>query len=186
MLKQESGNKQTDTQGNLVTSPKGAIGAAQIMPKYGPDIASASGETWDENRARTDPDYNRKLGRGYYGALVNRFGDHDLAAAAYNAGPGAVIKAIASAHKTGRPYTDFLPDETKNYIASVRGEHAAGGRVSRASGGRINGALHEKLVRRLMALAVSAKKDSDKVTEPLLKAPDEHIVKALDVAQRAI
>ena len=65
-------------------------------------------------------------------------------------------------------------------------ERAAGGRVGRASGGRIDSAQHERLVGRLMKLARSAKKASDKVTEPLLQQPDERIVKALDVAQKAI
>jgi hypothetical protein len=35
-------------------------------------------------------------------------------------------------------------------------------------------------------MAEHAKRASNEVTEPLLKAPDEHIVKALAVAQKAI
>ena len=35
-------------------------------------------------------------------------------------------------------------------------------------------------------MAKNAKKVSDKRTEPLLNAPDEAIVKALDIAQQAI
>lgn len=65
-------------------------------------------------------------------------------------------------------------------------EHT-GGRVGRASGGKVTPPrVHEMLVNRLMKLAKDAKTVSDKKTEPLLNAPDEHIVKALDVAQRAI
>jgi hypothetical protein len=37
-----------------------------------------------------------------------------------------------------------------------------------------------------MKLAEHAKKSSNKATEPLLNASDDHVVKALDVAQRAI
>jgi hypothetical protein len=37
-----------------------------------------------------------------------------------------------------------------------------------------------------MTMAKQAKKATDKSTEPLLSAPDEAIVKALDVAQQAI
>jgi hypothetical protein len=65
--------------------------------------------------------------------------------------------------------------------------HFAGGRVGRASGGQVGDSRkHEFLVNRLMLAAKNAKKVTDKTTEPLLNVPDEHIVKALDVAQRAI
>jgi len=59
-------------------------------------------------------------------------------------------------------------------------------RTGRASGGKVGGDRHEYLVARLMKAAKDAKKATDKTTEPLLKVPDAHIVKALDVAQRAI
>jgi len=65
--------------------------------------------------------------------------------------------------------------------------HFGGGRVGRASGGKVhNVRRHEYLVDRLLKAAKDAKKMTDKTTEPLLNVPDEHIVKALDVAQRAI
>ena len=54
-----------------------------------------------------------------------------------------------------------------------------------AAGGQV-GATHEQLVSRLMNKAKQAKKATDSVTKPLLNAPDEAIVKALDVAQQAI
>ena len=56
-------------------------------------------------------------------------------------------------------------------------------RPGRASGGKVG---HAHLVSRLMKLAEHAKKSSNKATEPLLNASDDHVVKALDVAQRAI
>lgn len=56
-------------------------------------------------------------------------------------------------------------------------------REQRASGGKVG---HAHLVSRLMKLAEHAKKSSNKATEPLLNASDDHVVKALDVAQRAI
>ena len=64
-------------------------------------------------------------------------------------------------------------------------KRATGGRIQRASGGR-TGQSHEQLVNRLMTMAKQAKKATDESTEPLLNAPDEAIVKALDVAQQAI
>jgi len=71
------------------------------------------------------------------------------------------------------------------YAPTTEGR-ADGGRVAKAGGGAIGSAGHEKLVARLMALAVSAKRDANKSTEALLDEPDAHIVKALGVAQRAI
>ena len=68
----------------------------------------------------------------------------------------------------------------------AREQHASGGRVERASGGRVDKDRMETLVRRLMNLAARAKRAEDGKTETLLAAPDEHIVKALGVAQRAI
>ena len=63
--------------------------------------------------------------------------------------------------------------------------HADGGRIERASGGKVGKSIGQ-LTDRLMKMAKDAKKVSDKRTEPLLNAPDEAIVKALDVAQQAI
>ena len=77
--------------------------------------------------------------------------------------------------------SDAMP--TKKLTAS---NQASDGRIERASGGKVNDSHHEMLVNRLMNMAKKAKKATDKTTEPLLNAPDEHIVKALDVAQQAI
>jgi hypothetical protein len=60
---------------------------------------------------------------------------------------------------------------------------APNSRIQRKSGGKVG---HAHLVSRLMKLAEHAKKSSNKATEPLLNASDDHVVKALDVAQRAI
>jgi hypothetical protein len=53
----------------------------------------------------------------------------------------------------------------------------------RARGGKVG---HQHLVDRLMRLAEQAKKASNASTEPLLNAPDEAVIKALDIAQRHI
>lgn len=60
---------------------------------------------------------------------------------------------------------------------------ADGGRVTRASGGRI---LHEDAADKLIRAAEIAKKGIGKQTEAILEKPDEHVVQALAVANRHI
>jgi hypothetical protein len=55
--------------------------------------------------------------------------------------------------------------------------------IQRASGGKVD---TEVLVNRLINRWKAAKKVTDKTTKPLLGVPDSTIVKALDIAQRAI
>ena len=192
MLQIESGNNQFKKDGSLVVSPVGAIGAAQIMPGTGPTAAALAGEEWSLERLKSDPEYNKKLGKAYYQSLVSQFGDPIYAAAAYNGGPERVKKAIEESKRSGRDWSEYLLPETQNYVRMLGYEPSAsektaatGGRIQRASGGRA-GQNHEQLVNRLMTMAKQAKKVTDKSTEPLLNAPDEAIVKALDVAQQAI
>ena len=61
---------------------------------------------------------------------------------------------------------------------------ASGGRIERKAGGRVDHV--DGLVEQLMLQVRKAKKETTKSTEPLLNQPDEHIVRALDVAQQAI
>lgn len=180
MVSQESGGHQFDTSGHVTTSKKGAIGTAQLMPRTGPEAAALAGEDWDLDRAKTDADYNVKLGRAYFDALLSRFGDPALAAAAYDAGPDRVQNALKTAERTGSSWLDHLPGETRDYVANV-----AGVRGHFASGGAV-GDTRERLVRQLMSRAQQAKRVSAKVTEPLLDIPDNTIARALEVAQRAI
>lgn len=96
-------------------------------------------------------------------------------------GPASVARPYRyPSVRTGLPLaTGSAPEATENYEnlrpLTIRPGRAHGGKVS-----------HEHLVDRLMKACVSAKKDEDGSTKGLLDAPDEHIVKALDVAQRAL
>jgi hypothetical protein len=63
------------------------------------------------------------------------------------------------------------------------GEEAPPLTIRRARGGKVG---HQHLVDRLMRMAEQAKKASNASTEPLLNAPDEAVIKALDIAQRHI
>ncbi|WP_081762518.1 lytic transglycosylase domain-containing protein [Xanthobacter sp. 126] len=87
------------------TSPKGAIGLMQIMPK-----------TWAELRVHYrlgddpyDPHDNIVAGAAYIRELFDRYGSPEWIAA-YNAGPGRYEEALK-----GHP----LPPETRAYVAAL-------------------------------------------------------------------
>ena len=124
MIGVESRGKQFDRSGKPLTSPAGAIGIAQVMPGTAPEAARLAGLPFDDNRYRNDPDYNLALGKAYYEKQLADFGDERLAAAAYNAGPGAVRRAL----QKGGPdnWINHVPRETQNYVRDVFGAAPAG------------------------------------------------------------
>lgn len=131
MIGRESGGRQFGADGQPLTSPKGAVGISQVMPDTAPEAAQLAGLPFDENRYRTDPQYNEALGRAYFNEMVRQFGDPARAAAAYNAGPGRVREAL---QKGGDNWLSLLPAETRDYVAAVVGG-GGGSRVVDASAG---------------------------------------------------
>jgi soluble lytic murein transglycosylase len=120
MIERESGGDQS------AISPKGAVGIAQVMPDTGPEAARLAGLPWDPARFRSDAHYNAALGRAYFDQQLRDFGNPMLAAAAYNAGPGAVkewLGKIGDPRKGEVSYADFarrIPyKETRDYVAAV-------------------------------------------------------------------
>lgn len=114
---QESGGQHRDANGNLITSPKGARGISQVMPKTGDD----PGYGVFPLQNQTEAEY-RRFGRDYYSAMLKEFGgDPSKALAAYNAGPGAVRSAITRARKAGNEgnWLAQLPQETQNYVPGL-------------------------------------------------------------------
>lgn len=100
---------------------------------------------------------------------------------------GLIRKATDIASRYTRPTRVNLSraaEFEKEREQDMKKAAATGGRIGRASGGRLSDI--EPLVQRLMKRHKMAKKMTDKTTEPLLNAPDEHIVQALKVAQDAI
>lgn len=104
------------------TSPTGARGLMQIMPRTGRDIARRLNERWKGSNSLYNPVTNLKYGSYYYQKLLDRFdGHYALALAAYNAGPERVKKWL--------PETDTMPadiwietipyHETREYVISV-------------------------------------------------------------------
>jgi hypothetical protein len=133
MIQQESRGKQFDRAGRPLTSSAGAIGIAQVMPGTAPEAAKLAGLPFDQNRYRNDPEYNLALGKAYYEKQLRDFGgDERLAAAAYNAGPGAVRSALKKGGPDG--WINNIPRETRNYLDAVFGGARAPARTPTVAG----------------------------------------------------
>lgn len=132
LLQQESGRRQFNSDGSVVTSSAGAIGIAQVMPATGPEAARLAGVEWDEARFRNDAAYNERLGRAYFEEQLRRNeGDLAKAYAAYNGGPGRLQEAITRAQEEGGTWLEYMPQETQNYVtANMSRFNAGGGRQS--------------------------------------------------------
>lgn len=133
MIQAESGGRQFAPSGQVLTSPKGAMGVAQIMPStamqpgYGVpnifDLAESQGMrvgARDEATARQllgNEQLNRQFGQNYANAMRQQFGSDQAAAAAYNAGPGAVQRNMAG--NQGQMNVAGLPGETQGYLDKV-------------------------------------------------------------------
>jgi hypothetical protein len=95
----------------LTTSPKGALGEMQVMPKtikdpgFGVIPAKSS-----------SPDEIARVGKDYLQAMTQKYGDTEKALIAYNWGPGSTDKWIAAGSKP-----EALPAETKTYVQRVKG-----------------------------------------------------------------
>ena len=112
MVSQESGGHHLDASGNLLTSSAGAEGITQLMPATARDPGYGVTPIKD----KSEQEYLR-FGKDYFTAMLNEFkGDPEKAAAAYNAGPGAIKKAVVT---HGDNWKDFIPKETQNYISST-------------------------------------------------------------------
>lgn len=133
----ESNGQQFSKDGKPLTSSAGAIGIAQVMPKTGPEAAKLAGLPWDEAKYKTDPAYNRAIGKAYFGKQVQEFGGNLAQAyAAYNAGPAAVKDYRDGTNTSGKnPNKIKTPDgippfaETQAYVKKNMSEYEAGGGV---------------------------------------------------------
>lgn len=87
-------------------SARGAIGLMQVMPATAAQFGLA-----EPQRALFEPEANLRTGAQVLRSLLQQFaGDTELALAAYNAGPGAVMRS-------GLAVPDY--PETQDYVRSV-------------------------------------------------------------------
>jgi hypothetical protein len=95
----------------LTTSPKGALGEMQVMPRTIKDPGFGVIPAKDAS-----PDEIARVGVDYLQAMTQKYGDTEKALIAYNWGPGSTDKWIASGADPKK-----LPDETRTYVQRVKG-----------------------------------------------------------------
>lgn len=119
LINQESGGKHYGD-GSLLRSGKGARGISQVMPATGQDPGYGVSPLANDSKE----EYLR-FGRDYLTAMLGEFdGDTQKALAAYNAGPGAVKKAVSS---HGANWLSAMPGETQAYVPSIMSQAGKGG-----------------------------------------------------------
>ena len=119
LVQAESRGKHVGEGGTLTTSPEGAQGITQLMPKTAKD----PGYGIEPVRDQSEGEYLR-VGRSYFKAMLTNFdGDYEKALAAYNAGSRNVRTAITKATKAGdaSKWREHLPrgKETNPYIDKI-------------------------------------------------------------------
>jgi soluble lytic murein transglycosylase-like protein len=100
-------------------SPKGARGLWQFMPATATQYGLAVTPKTDE---RVDVELATRAAARYLRDLFTKFGDWELALAAYNAGPDAVDRALQRGRAS--KYSEIsaarlLPEETRKYVPAV-------------------------------------------------------------------
>lgn len=107
-------------------SPKGARGMWQLMPetarRYGLEVSR-------ERDERADLARSTRAAARYLAELHRRFGDWELALAAYNAGEQRVEAALERAGSRELQHLErWLPRETREYVPAVLAAMSAGPR----------------------------------------------------------
>ena len=102
-------------------SSVGARGLMQMMPATFREMQGYLGETYDDD-ALFEPQVSIRYGTYYLSRMYDRFGDWEIAFAAYNAGPTAVSKWLKDDKysKDGKLVQIPYP-ETENYVKKVTG-----------------------------------------------------------------
>jgi soluble lytic murein transglycosylase-like protein len=104
-------------------SPVGAIGLMQLMPETAA-LATGDNKLKRDFTPLFDPAFNMKVGQDYIAWLRDRGVGYDIlrTVAAYNGGPGAVLKALSRVGQDADPLLliESLPaQETRDYVEKV-------------------------------------------------------------------
>ena len=120
LINAESRGKHLDASGGLTTSPVGAQGIAQVMPKTSKRPGFGVLPLQDDSEKES-----LRFGKDYLQAMVTNFnGDIEKAVAAYNAGPKSVQNAVSAAAESGKQWWQHLPKkkETLPYMEKILGQ----------------------------------------------------------------
>ncbi len=115
-----------------VVSRAGARGLLQLMPATADLVARQLGLRHNVGLLTGDLDYNVRLGSHYLAGLIQRYGQVELAVAAYNAGPRRVDEwlRLHGDPRRGDAYDlvdwlELIPfSETRNYVQRVMENYA--------------------------------------------------------------
>ena len=108
LLYQESRFRADVIEGRTV-SAAGAVGIAQIIPRWHPDVNPL------------DPYASIDYAASYLATLRNRFGSWELALAAYNWGQGNLSRVAGADDWLSR-----VPTETRNYVTQISADVGRG------------------------------------------------------------
>lgn len=118
----ESGGKDRNPDGSVITSPKGAKGIMQVLDGTNKDPGFGIVPAKDESLAE-----RQRVGQEYLTAMLQRYGNQTVALAAYNWGPGNVDNLLAtmgsgpgkSGMVDGEAFLARTPQETRNYVTGI-------------------------------------------------------------------
>lgn len=159
-----------------------AIGKYQVMASNVPDWTEKYyGQKLTPEQFKDNPDAQEKVFEGAFGDALQKYGNIKDALSWWHSGV-PLDQAIAENRHDPNMSTKEYVDRAASGIPNA----AAGGRIGLASGGKVDSATQERLVQRLMSRAKKAKIETDKITKPLLRAPDDAVAKALEIAGRSI
>ncbi|WP_430230469.1 lytic transglycosylase domain-containing protein [Paraburkholderia tropica] len=110
-IKQNESSGASDARADIVNAASGARGSMQITPTG----AGSSNPGFGVVPSNGTPQDDARTGRDYYAAMRQRYGTPDLAAIAYNWGPGNTDKWLANGGDLSK-----LPDETLKYVLNFK------------------------------------------------------------------
>ena len=153
-------------------------GGLPLRTIAGAGLSTLAGRYGARDVAKALPTYTPSAAERGASKLIRRAAPTISAQGINPLGSGAVKAAVPYIVSKG---IEQLPESV--WSQQNRQDGGAVERSSHAKGGAVG---HQHLVDRLMRMAEQAKKASNASTEPLLNAPDEAVIKALDIAQRHI
>ena len=178
------------TPGAIVGAGGGTLGAISALRDQLPQIVSHPAATIIAGVSAVGLGANRIASSRKLEALLDMASSTDRAVAAK---AGATLQQIAAGNTGFDKYLGQIENKLSTYLAQthmlepnlpvVGPLDFETRRQGRASGGKVNST---SIADRLVMAAESAKRMSNKATEPLLRTSDESIAKALEVANRHI